>query len=665
MVWLGWFASTQLDAATTLSDFESGTELAAIRWGAKGQSQVQRSASEHLVAQVRTWAESLSTAAILRQSAGEHLAPHVQRLMGLRAELASSGQSLTRLDEISLELGALPGRLARAKSILAFQKACLEIGLPATNLLVGFAASTEKVLPREVPIDIKPAREVQVSLARNEKESFQVAVVPAAGALKQVSVSVSDLKSSGGAVFKREQIRCDVMGYVETKTKPPYLVSHIGWWPDPILDFLGPVDVRAGDLQTFWIRVRASKDQASGTYRGKLTVSAESVAPSVFDLSVKVRSFALPDCTPLPTAITFIPPEFAEYIPNTICGGATNWQRLKFVWADFLADYYVDFDSLYRQGPPDFEVLKHRHDRGTLTAFNFGYFTGDSAKNLARFRPIYERAKNLGLLDHAYIYGFDECHADQFPALEAAARDLKQAFPGVPVMTTSYDQSYGLDTVVKSVDAWCPLSSVYKPEQAAKARQAGKQVWWYICCGPHNPCANWFIEYAGIEIRLLMGPMAAKYRPDGFLYYSLAFWNDNKPITTGPFTPWNPVSWTTYHGDGSILCAGPGGKPLPTVRLENYRDGQEDYAYAVILEALIRQREAKAATLGGEQPQWLAEAKAALPVPESVVRTMADYSRDPARLYAWRNRIGDLIDRAGVPEVNPWGKDFGVRGFHP
>ena len=33
------------------------------------------------------------------------------------------------------------------------------------------------------------------------------------------------------------------------------------------------------------------------------------------------------------------------------------------------------------------------------------------------------------------------------------------------------------------------------------------------------------------------------------------------------------MSWTTYHGDGSLLCSGPGGKPVPTIRLENYRDG--------------------------------------------------------------------------------------------
>jgi hypothetical protein len=157
--------------------------------------------------------------------------------------------------------------------------------------------------------------------------------------------------------------------------------------------------------------------------------------------------------------------------------------------------------------------------------------------------------------------------------------------------------------------------------------------------------------------------MTAKQRPDGFLYYQISIWNSRQPITSGPFTDWDPRSWTTYHGDGSWTCVGPDGTPLPTIRLENFRDGLDDYAYAVILEEIIRQREAKLASLSAPEKEWLAEAKAALPVPETLVKTMTAYSREPAMLYAWRNRIGDLIDRSGMTEVNPWGKDFGVRGL--
>jgi hypothetical protein len=402
-------------------------------------------------------------------------------------------------------------------------------------------------------------------------------------------------------------------------------------------------------------------------YRGTLAVTAKDLAPVSFPFALTVRSFALPDHTALPTAITF-------FERKSQMGGEANWARMKFVYADFLADYGIDYDSLYRSGPPDFEIVRHLHDRGRLVAFNLGNVFNAGIKDtnvdaaiaatVDRLRPAYERAKELGLLDHAYIYGFDERGKDQFPLLEQCAAALREAFPEVLLLTTSYDHSFGLDSVVKGIDAWCPLTPRFHVDKAAKARAAGKKVWWYICCGPRNPHANWFVEYAAIESRLLMGAMTAKYRPDGFLYYSLSIWNENKPIENGPFTDWNPVSWTTYHGDGSLLCSGPGGKPVPTIRLENYRDGMEDFAYVCILEEIVRQQDAKRAELSEFQRQWLAEATAALAVPETLVKTMSEYSHDPQVLYAYRDKLGDLIDRSGVVDANPWGDHFGVRGFH-
>ncbi|HOB97702.1 MAG TPA: DUF6067 family protein [Verrucomicrobiota bacterium] len=565
----------------------------------------------------------------------------------------------------------------RMEAIARFQKACADAGQPANALLVGLASSMEKLLPRHTPFDLKPARQIEVSLARNEKESFQIAVVPVAGALKKVAVSVSDLKSATGAVFPRSHIRCDVVGYLETKARPPYGTSHIGWWPDPILDFLGPVNVADGDLQSFWIRVRASKGQAPGVYRGTLTVSAEGVAPQAFPLTVRVRSFAVPAHSPLPVAITFSPHDYPADESQPLTGEWRSspeypvhaWKRHKLAWAEMLADYYINYDSLYRHGPPDFEVVRHLHERGQLVAFNLGNFDGlardgaAASEALKGLRTAYEQAVKLGVLDHAYIYGFDECKPERFPQLEQTAQALRREFPGALLMTTSYDDSYGLDSVVKTMDAWCPLTPKFNPDQAAKARAAGRRVWWYICCGPHHPHANMFIEYPAIEGRLLMGAMTAKQRPDGFLYYQVSIWNSRNPITSGPFTDWDPRSWTTYHGDGAWTCVGPDGTPLPTIRLENFRDGLEDYAYAVILDEIIRQREAAADTLSPTQRDWLAQAKAALPVPETLVKSMTEYSREPAQLHAWRDRIADLIDASGMADVNPWGPNFGARGF--
>ena len=601
-----------------------------------------------------------------RQMADTELAAMSAQVDRLRAALNAPDLTLASLEKLRHEHDRVLSSPKRVEATFVFRKEFDKLPHRGSPMLVGFASSMVKLLPRDIPFEVAVAEGMDISLARNEDEAFQVAVMPRSEALTGVTVSVSDLRTDAGAVLPAARIDCDVVGHVETKSRPPYKVSYVGWWPDPILDFLGPVDIDPGDLQAFWIRVRAPKDQPAGLYRGTLTVSAANAEALNFDLDVRVYDFTLPDHTPLPTAITF-------FERKSQMGGEENWGEMKLVYADFLADYYIDYDSLYRSGAPDYEIIQHLHDQGKLVAFNLGNvfnagtkeegFDKAIADTVERIRPAYEEAKRLGLLDHAYIYGFDERPKEQFPLLERSAQALRKAFPEVLLMTTSYDRSYGLGSVVETIDAWCPLTPRFNPELAGEARAQGKKVWWYICCGPHNPFANWFVEYAAIESRLLMGAMTAKMRPDGFLYYSLSIWNDNKPIETGPFTDWNPVSWTVYHGDGSLLCSAPGGKPVPTIRLENYRDGQEDFAYTVILEDIIRQYEARGDGLSAAERDWLAEAKAAVTVPEDLVKTMAEYSRDPQKLYAYRNRIGDLINRSDVSDANPWGNDFGVRGF--
>lgn len=144
-----------------------------------------------------------------------------------------------------------------------------------------------------------------------------------------------------------------------------------------------------------------------------------------------------------------------------------------------------------------------------------------------------------------------------------------------------------------------------------------------------------------------MGAMTAKYRPDGFLYYQISIWNSQKYIDTGPFTDWDPRSWTAYHGDGSWTCVGPDGTPLPTIRLENFRDGLEDYAYYSILETTVAKVEASS-TLRAHHAEWLEKAKNLLVVPEEVVESLTKFTDDPSLLYNYRNSLAEVIEAAGI-----------------
>ena len=540
-------------------------------------------------------------------------------------------------------------------------------GAVGNNVVVGFATSMDKILPRVPAGPLQVESRVELVLARNEIESFQVIVLPCSEGIKRVRVRIRDLHGKDGLKFAADNIDAVPVGYVRTKAVPPYGSSHVGWWPDPILDFMDVVDIAAPDAQSFWVRVRAPKEQPPGVYEGKLEIMVEGRAAFSFDFSVRVFGFVLPDASPLPLAVTFRPHDH----PRKETQEARNkwrksqdypvnaWKKHKLKWADFLADYYLTYDSLYSYGnwTPDFEVIEHLHEKGRLGRFNLGYFgpCGESPEKikhwkadiLSRIQPAYEKAKRLGVLDHAYIYGCDEVKTQFFDQVQRAAEILKAEFPDVMVMTTTYDNSYGLGSVIKSVDAFCPLTPRFDSGKAVQARAFGKQVWWYICCGPSHPHANMFIEYPAIEGRLLMGAMTAKYRPDGFLYYQISIWNSRKPIDTGPFTGWDPRSWTTYHGDGSWTCVGPDGTPLPTIRLENFRDGLEDYAYYRILEAAVAEGQASPELRAG-RAEWLVKAKKLLVVPEELVASRTEFTDDPAVVYRYRKSLAEAIEAAGA-----------------
>ena len=161
-------------------------------------------------------------------------------------------------------------------------------------MLIGMASSMVKLMPRDMPLEIEPAKVIQLSAARNETESVQLAVLPLRDTLHQMSLRVGNLISDQGQVLSKSQIDCDVMGYVETKQQPPEVLSYVGWWPDPILNFTGPVDIARGDLQSFWLRVRVPKNQAPGLYRGQAVLDGKDINSIRIPLTVEVFSFEMP-----------------------------------------------------------------------------------------------------------------------------------------------------------------------------------------------------------------------------------------------------------------------------------------------------------------------------------------------------------------------------------
>jgi len=396
--------------------------------------------------------------------------------------------------------------------------------------------------------------------------------------------------------------------------------------------------VKPGDLQSYFIDLKCPKGQPAGVYAGTITVVLPANLYQI-PLKVKVWNFELGDAAPMPLAITF------HVDGGSPCKKLVD-ARLD-AWADFLADHYITIDSLYNYEHPRWEQLKRLKAQGRLGLFNLAMWQNfkRSPEAEAKFKDRkndengwgevrmdaeYAKAKELGLADHAYIYGMDEIPASVFPSMKASLPYYKKRYPGVPIMTTCYDYTYGEDGMLSDVDVFIPDTTKYDCAQADKARAHGRHVWWYLANVPHPPYANFYVECEGIEARSFIGAQAVKFRPEGFLYYQISGWRGNAPVTTGPFTDWDPVSWGTssdeYHGDGSWTIPGPEGRPLETFRLYNFRDGLEDYAYA----KLYREK-------FGKWPE----------VPVTVVESMTNFNVSAEVHYRWRDSIAVEIETSG------------------
>ena len=565
---------------------------------------------------------------------------------------------------------------AHHECYLKFRESCRSGGF-----VVGQATSMENIRPRAA-FTWRDAEEVCVRLARGERESVQLLVAPAEHDLKDVRVAV---EMDGG--FAATNVAACVVGYVETRDPAPYKVrigSKIvetprGWWPDPILDFQKSCDIAGEDVQSFWVRVTCPTNQAAGTYVGRLVVSASNAEPVAVRLKVRVNDFSVGNVSPLPLAVSCIYPKanvnsiggdsaLAKWLNTNPDSYLKAWKTREEKYCDFLADYYLTPDSPYVNPThePRWDMLVRLKKQGRLGLFNLCYWwymgLGEKGEAFWRERDLpvlrerYEKAKALGIEKHAYLYGCDEQRPNVFTNMAVTIAALRREFPDVPLLTTANDVHLGTgSSPLKDVNH-CPLTC-WMGRPVRKAQAEGRQVWWYICCDPPAPEVNAMMEGPPVELRLLMGAMTQRVKPDGFLYWETMAWNSKNPITKGPFTDWNPNSFGNFRGDGQwICCGGPDLLPLATLRLENFRDGLEDLWYCRILEEKIREVQSSELQVGEKKTggtgladserrrSWLDRALKALAVPKEVVKSPRSFSTKPDVIYRWRDGIAELIE---------------------
>lgn len=529
------------------------------------------------------------------------------------------------------------------------------------------ADSLEKVAAEPAAsASLSSSGEIYLDAVRGEYENAQI--VAAAGDRDvTLSLAVAPVTGPGGP---KPSISAAFLGYVPIRKGTPdipdtHLVAKppVGL-PDPILESKS-TEVPAGRNQPVWITTWVPRSCAPGLYRSSVTIASAFGDEATIPVTVRVRPILLPAQRNL---------EITNWLsPGNVASGHQlemwsdgYWKMLE-AYARLMSDYRQTairtllFDLITatedEQGRLTFDFT--RFDRwvrlfqeagvlGTIEGSHLAWRTdweshqlvghrpvttlpdgsrkdwgrpgADSAEQrefLSQFLPaLLKHLDQMGWAGHYIQHLADEpvaANATQYNALAAMVREFA---PGVKIIDATMCRE-----VAGSVDIWVPQPSEIDrhPEFFQQRRDQGEQVWIYTCLAPRGRYMNRFIYQNLLSPRLIHW-MNYRYAFPGYLHWGLNFWQGD-PYTNVERGYPNPNNLPA--GDSHVVYPGRRG-PLPSIRLDAMRDGIEDYELLRLLS--------------------LQDQKAAKEICSSVVRSMTDYTLDPAEFRQARKRLLDELE---------------------
>jgi hypothetical protein len=448
--------------------------------------------------------------------------------------------------------------------------------------------------------------------------------------------------------------------------------------------------------QPLWITVFVPPQTRAGRHRGDLELETSAGLLRV-PFEVQVYDFTLPAETHLHSALGLGTSEinrfhrlgrgedkavvFEKYLQNFAAHrispytfydyatiqvrftgeGANQRAQLEFTAFDQAARKWLDqrhFSTFQLHLPGMGGGTFHSRHLGELEGFKEG--TPEHAALFKDYLGQVERhLRENGWLSKAFTYWFDEPDPKDYPFVVAGQQRIKDAAPGLRRMLTEQPEQ----ELLGHVDIWCGLTPEWTPETVRARREAGEEIWWYICTGPKAPYVTEFIDHPGTELRLWPW-QSWQYGVSGILIWATIYWSSPlvypEPNVQDPWV--DPMSWVTGYGN-SVGHRSPWGNgdgrflypprrdpntsttpsldaPINSVRWENLRDGMEDYEYLWLLEEEIRHLPSQQ-----NQSKVVEEARHLLAVPPEVSRDLTHFATDPRPILAHREKVARMIER--------------------
>lgn len=264
-----------------------------------------------------------------------------------------------------------------------------------------------------------------------------------------------------------------------------------------------------------------------------------------------------------------------------------------------------------------------------------------------------------GWLGKSCVYWFDEPEPKDYPFVIEGMKCIKLAEPRLRRMLTEQPEP----ELLGHVDIWLPILDCYNREKAWARQAQGETMWWYICCGPHTPYPNNFIDHPAIEPRIWLW-MTWQNKVTGCHIWTINYWNG--PLVYPPPDLQNPyedamsyvsgygykVGFVGYWGNGDGRSIYPPNRdpkndkkkylcgPVNSIRWELLREGIEDYERFYLLNEKVSALEKR-----GGNAALVKEAMALLDIPADIITDTTHYTKDPRKLDAHRHKVARMIER--------------------
>ena len=400
-----------------------------------------------------------------------------------------------------------------------------------------------------------------------------------------------------------------------------------------------------GNQQGIWIDLKINKNAKAGSYTGNAVLTLNGINYDI-PISVTIYDAMMEDALHNKSCYLI----WNDMFETTYGEGAnSNTAYTQRIYYDYLLDYRVNAGGItnydrydtYEQFAIDFandvafndKITTYRLPTDGSYESIHGYFSALINKN----KELWDEGYKISFFDKIILYVDDEpteptdsnipdawensvkAHQTNF---NNAINALKNNLDGYPVLKNSFintrnvlpmncdyanitggSYKYGFLNMQTGyypnlfnstyIDTPCPTFDHLDVESERNSYfSTFDKVWFYGCCVPVLPYPSYHLDTSLIGQRMIRW-MQYYYGVEGEIYYCINNFrrSDYDGHNDEDRDPWSdPFSYGYGAGDGMLVY--PGQKydvigPLPSMRLENIRNSQQDYEYFYMIDQRI------------------------------------------------------------------------------